>query len=66
MPPLFTSMNGYWVVVKMSPATITSAVRKWTRLSPSVLAFGRWKSSIASPLWNLRRAILQIRVRRDR
>ena len=42
-------MNGYIVVVKMSPVAITSDRRKKTMLSPSVWAAGWWKICTASP-----------------
>ena len=52
---LATSMRGNRVVVNTLPATMTSARRKWTRLSPSVIAFGTQNISTASPFWNVRR-----------
>ena len=55
LPPFWTSITGYCVVVNTSPATMTSARRKWTMLSPSVTAWGSQNISIASPLWNVRR-----------
>jgi hypothetical protein len=43
-------MTGYCVVVNTSPATMMSARRKWTMLSPSVTACGSQKISMPSLL----------------